>query len=92
MNKFQKGNIQLILVIILMAALVLVVFLVQKRTNITPKASDTNTPFTYQQPASDVIESDEDLVEALSDLEEANVNMNVVENEIKRNDTDLVAF
>lgn len=86
----QKGNVQLVIIlIIIVVGLVLSVYLVQRRTNIFPKAAAptptyTNTNQTTQQSS---IKNDSDLLGAASDLD--NTDLNTTDSELNQNNSDF---
>lgn len=76
----QRGNMQLVIIVILLVGLMVGVYLVQQRTNILPNASSP----------SQTIQTDGDLMKIASDLDYENVDS--LDQQLSQNDNDLNAF
>ncbi len=100
MNKNQKGNIALIIILVIaIAAIVGGLYLIKQRTSFQPQASapsetynntaNTNQP-APRTAAEAPINSEEDLDRTLSELD--NTNPNQLDQALEQNDSDAAAF
>lgn len=77
----QKGNLQLIVLIIILLAVGAGVYLVQQRTNILPKAYDNNVQ---------TINNVSDLNKTFNELEGTNINQ--LDQMLEKNNSDTATF
>lgn len=84
----QKGNMQLIVALIIIVAIITGVYLVQQRTNFLPKAS---SPYnTYQNTSNQTINNPSDLDKTLNELESTDVNQ--IDQGLNENNSNASSF
>lgn len=84
----QKGNMQLIVVVIIIMAVIIGVYLVQQRTNFLPKASSPAT--TSQNTGGQTINNANDLDKNLNELESTDINQ--LDQGLSENSSDASSF
>ena len=85
----QKGNINLIIILIIAVAIIMGVYLVQQRTNYLPKASinpSTSNPAT----TSSAIQNDNCLMVTSNQLDQTD--LDALDKDLSQNDQDLANF
>lgn len=75
MIKKQIGNIQIIVLVILVMGVLSGIYLVQQRTNLLPKAFSPRYLWTAPSPTPSTINNDQDLKRVLMELESTNVDL-----------------
>lgn len=83
----QKGNMQLIVFLIIMVGIIVGVYLVQQRTNFLPKASG---PYNAYQNTNQTINNTNDLDKNLNELE--SIDINQLDKGISENNSDAYSF
>lgn len=86
--KNQRGNMQLVIILVLVG-IVIAVLLVQQKSNILPKAATPESTIN-QTDSSQVIQNDSDLTKTSDSLD--NTDINIIDSSLNQNDTDSSNF
>lgn len=81
----QKGNISLVVIIVVIVGLLVGVYLVQQTTNLLPRAKSPG-----QSPSTQAIQSSSDLTRVGQELD--GENLEVIDSQLSQNDSDLNSF